>query len=53
MCPVDELVVLIGGVVPVTVNEAVVRAGAGPVPCGQIWLSAKSRHSAAYVRPTF
>ena len=31
MCPVDELVVLIGGVVPVTVNEAVVRAGAGPV----------------------
>ena len=40
-------VVLIAGVVPVAVNEAVVRAGAGPVPCDQVWLSAKSRNSAA------
>ena len=38
---------LVAGVVPVAVDEAVVRAGAGPVPCGQVWLSAKSRHSAA------
>ena len=38
---------LIARVVPVAVDEAVVRAGTGPVPCGQVWLSAKSRHSAA------
>ena len=38
---------LIAGAVPVAVDEAVVRAGAGPVPCDQVWLSAKSRHSAA------
>ena len=38
---------LIAGAVPVVVDEAVVRAGAGPVPCDQVWLSAKSRHSAA------
>ena len=27
-------------VVPAAVDEAVVRAGAGPVPCDQVWLSA-------------
>ena len=32
---------LIAVVVSVAVHEAVVRAGAGPVPCGQVWLSAK------------
>ena len=51
MRPVNEVVVLIAGVVPVAVDEAVVRADAGPVPlpCDQVWLgaSAKSRHSAA------
>ena len=47
MRPVNEVVVLIAGVVPVAVDEAVVRAGAGPLPCGQVWLSAKSWHSAA------
>ena len=47
MRPVNEVVVLIAGVVPVAVDEAVVRAGAGPVPCGQVWLSAKSWHSVA------
>ena len=36
---------LIAGAVPVAVNEAVVRAGVGPVPCYQVWLSAKSRHN--------
>ena len=41
------VVVLIAGVVPVAVNEALVRASAGPVPCDQVWLSAKSRHSVA------
>ena len=41
------VVVLIAGVVPVAVDEAVVRARAGLVPCDQVWLSAKSRHSAA------
>ena len=41
------VVVLIAGTVPVAVDEAVVRAGAGPVPRDQVWLSAKSRHSAA------
>ena len=51
MRPVDEVIVLIQGVVPVAVDEAVVRAGAGPVRCGQVWLSAKNRHSAAS-RPT-
>ena len=34
MRPVNEVVVLIAGVVPVAVDEAVVRAGAGPLPCG-------------------
>ena len=44
---VGEVAVLIVGAVPVAVDEAMVRAGAGPVPCDQVWLSAKSRHSAA------
>ena len=45
MRPVNEVVVLIAGVGPVSVNEAVVwaRAGPLPLPCGQVWLSAKSR----------
>ena len=30
--------VLIAGVVPVAIDEAVVQAGFGPVPCGQVWL---------------
>ena len=47
MQPVDEVVVPLGRAVPVVVDEAVVRAGVGPVPCDQVWLSAKSRHSAA------
>ena len=47
MRPVNEVVVLIAGVMSVAVNEAVVQAGAGPVPYGQVWLGAKSRHSAA------
>ena len=38
---------LIAGAVSVAVNEARVRAGVGPVPCDQVWFSAKSRHSAA------
>ena len=38
---------MIAGVVTVAVGEAVMRAGADLVPCGQMWLSAKSRHSAA------
>ena len=38
----EGVVVLIAGVVPVAVNEAVVRAGAGPVPCDQVWLSTNS-----------
>ena len=38
---------LIAGTVSLAVDEAVVRTGAGPVPCDQVWLSAKSRHSAA------
>ena len=42
MRPVNEVVELIAGMVPVVVDEAVVRAGAGPVPCDQAWLSAKS-----------
>ena len=41
------VVVLIAGVVLVAVDEAVVRAGDGPVPCAQVFLSAKSRHIAA------
>ena len=41
------VVVLIAGAVSVAIDEAVVRAGAGLVPCDQVWLSAKSRHSAA------
>ena len=28
---------------PVAIDEAVVRADTGPVPCDQVWLSAKSR----------
>ena len=36
MRPVNEVVVLIAGVVHVAVNEAVVRAGAGPILCGQV-----------------
>ena len=47
MRPVNEVVVLIAGAVPVVVDEAVVRAGAGPLPCGQVWLNAKNWHSAA------
>ena len=43
----DEVVVLLGGEVPAAINEAAVRAGAGPIPCDQGWLCAKSRHSAA------
>ena len=41
------VVVLIAGAVSVAIDEAVVRAGAGLVPCDQVWLSAKNRHSAA------
>ena len=41
------VVVLIAGVVFAAINEAVVRAGTYPVPCGQVRLSAKSKHSAA------
>ena len=52
MCPVDEVIVLIGGVMLVAVDETVMRAGAGHVPCGQVWLSVKRRHSAAS-RPTY
>ena len=47
MQPVDEVVVPLGRAVPVVVDEAVVRAGVGPVPCDQVWLSAKSRHHSA------
>ena len=47
MRPVDEVVVPIAGVVPVAFDETVMRVGTGPVPCDQVWLSAKSRHSAA------
>ena len=39
MRPVNEVVVLIAGAVPVAVDEAVVRADAGPVPvfrCGLV-----------------
>ena len=39
MRPVNEVVVLIAGVVSVAVDEAVVRAGAGLLPCGQVWLT--------------
>ena len=38
---------LIAGELVVALDDAVVWAGAGPVPCYQVWLSAKSRHSAA------
>ena len=31
--------VLIAGVVPVAVDEALVRADASPVPCDQVWLT--------------
>ena len=41
------VVVLIAGAVPVAIDEAVVRACTGPVPCDQVWLSAKNRYSAA------
>ena len=47
MRPVDEVDVLIAGVLPVLVDETVMQVGTGPVPCDQVWLSAKSRHSAA------
>ena len=41
------VVVLIAGVVFAAIDEAVVRAGTCPVPCDQVRLSAKNRHSAA------
>ena len=34
MHPEDEVVVLLGGEVPAAIDEAAVRAGAGPIPCG-------------------
>ena len=43
----DVVVLLGGGGGSAAINEAVVQAGAGPVPYGQVWLGAKSRHSAA------
>ena len=33
MHPVDEVVVLLGGGVPATIDEAAVQADAGPIPC--------------------
>ena len=54
MRPVNEVVMLIAGMVAVAVNEAVLRAGAGPLPCGQVWLNAKSQKLAqCRLRPTF
>ena len=44
---VGGAVVLIARIVPVAIDEAVVRVGTCPVPCGQVQLSAKNRHSAA------
>ena len=38
---------------PVAVDEAVVRAGAGPVPCVQVWLGAKKYIGTGDLIPTF
>ena len=46
MRSVNEVIVLIEGVMPVAIDEAVVRAGAGPVPvvrCGLV----QNRHISA------